>query len=168
MTDNEMRGVVLQKFYELRRQGNITPEPSDFDPPIPSEDLFHICEQLGDHGLLDWQPLRGLGVDSGMGRITALGVDVVETKGSSSPIGITFTHTQHISINHSQAVQIGSGNIQSFSIVVDNFITQLEQANASEEEKKEAKARLKAFLEHPLVTSVLGGLALELIKRLGL
>jgi hypothetical protein len=166
MTDNELRGIVLQKFYERRREGTIIPEPNDFDPPVPTEDLFRICEQLGDHGLLDWKRQGYNGNPFfGVGKISAYGVDIFENN-EKPPIGVTFS-PNFISIIQSQGVQIGDSNVQNISYVIENFITRIEQASASEEEKKEAKSKLKAFLEHPLVTSVLGGLALKLIERLG-
>jgi len=165
MTDNELRGIILQKFYERRREGNVIPKPKDFDPPIPPEDLYRICEQLGDHSLLDWKKQVISGVPYfGIGKISAYGVDIIENN-EKPPIGISFV--QNISVSNSHAIQIGNGNIQNFSFVIENFINQIEQANVSEEEKIEVKSRLKAFLEHPLVTSVLGGLALKLIERLG-
>lgn len=167
MTDNELRGIIIKLFYDKRRERDpFTPQPEDFDPPIPEVDLFRICAQLRQHGLLEWYPIDTFDSQSGWGKISASGVDVVETKGSSSPIGITFTHTQHISVSNSQAVQIGNGNIQSISFVIENLINKIEQISASDEDKKEAKYRLKAFLEHPLVTTILGGLSLDLIKKL--
>jgi hypothetical protein len=165
MTDNELRGIVLQKFYERRREGNIIPKPEDFSP-VPSEDLFRICEHLGHYDLLDWKSSpKQSNPYFGLGKISAYGVNIIENN-EKPPIGIKFV--QNISVRNSQAFQIGNGNIQSFSFVIENIINQIEQANTSAEEKREAKSRLKAFLEHPLVTSVLGGLALELIKRLGI
>jgi len=58
MKDNELRGVILQKFYSFRKKDIINIKPENFDPSIPSEDLYRICEQLNDHRLLDGKAIR--------------------------------------------------------------------------------------------------------------
>jgi len=157
MTDNELRGVILTKFYERRREGNIIPKPEDFDPSIPPEDLYRICEQLGENNLLLWRSSPTSGQPFfGSGKISAYGVNVIENN-AKSPIGITLT--QNISISHSQGIQIGNHNIQSFVSSVEQIILKIDKSNSSDKEKEEAKSRLKAFLTHPLVTSIIGGAA---------
>ena len=164
MTDNELMGVILTKFYERRREGNIIPKPEDFYPPIPSEDLFRICEQLGHHGLLLWESSpTGGNLFFGSGKISAYGVDVIENN-EKPPIAIML---QNISISQSQGVQIGNGNVQNISNVIEQLIWRIDNSNYTEAEKIEAKSRLKSFLEHPLVTSIIGGLAGGLVKNIG-
>ena len=99
MKDVDLRGVVLQKFYEVRNR-----EPSMVDPlRLPGLDaiepdhirLLNICEQLAEHGLLHWRSLRGLTIDGGMGNISASGIDVVEGT-ARAPIAITL-HTISVS-----------------------------------------------------------------------
>jgi hypothetical protein len=164
MTDNELRGIILEKFYERRREGNIIPKPDDFDPPILSEDLYRICEQLGDHGLLSWRN-EGTSIEPffGYGKLSAYGVDVIENN-EKPPIGINLTN---ISVVHSQGVQIGNSNVQSVTNAFDQIISQIENLMVSDEEKKEAKSKLRSFLEHPLTISILGSMAGQLLRRLG-
>lgn len=55
MTDGELRGIILRRFYELRNQPAIVnvpqlPEIASLDPN-PYR-LFNICKQLGEHGLI--------------------------------------------------------------------------------------------------------------------
>jgi hypothetical protein len=61
MKDGELRGIVLEKFYELRNQ-----QPSMLNvlllPDIVSLDpnpnrLLNIYDQLGEHGLIHWKSL---------------------------------------------------------------------------------------------------------------
>lgn len=52
--------------------------------------------------------------------------------------------------------QIGNGNTQNIEILFSTIIEKINQADASDEEKKDAKSRLKAFLEHPLTNTALG------------
>ncbi|MFZ0050329.1 MAG: hypothetical protein WAK96_01010 [Desulfobaccales bacterium] len=151
MKDKELRGVILENFYKMRREGFFQPEPEDFDPPIPSEDLYRICEQLNEHGLIHFKPMRrdsikGTGSSitiGGFGKITAKGVDVVEDEGRNSPINVSITN-----------------NIfnQSFIFDIEQILLKINDVGASDEQKNEAKARLRSFIEHPLVTSIIGGI----------
>lgn len=161
MTDNELRGIILKWFYEHRREGMIVPKLENINPPILHDDLYRICDQLFEHNLLDWKPLSSSRSGTvktiyGAGKISAYGVDVVESDGKSSPIAINF---QNIAITQSQGVQIGNQNIQSISFTIEQLILGIDNSTAQEQDKKEAKSRLKSFLEHPLVISILGNLA---------
>ena len=64
-----------------------------------------------------------------------------------------------VNISHSTGVQVGDYNTQN----IQNAFIALERAidahTASPAEKAEAKSKLQALLQHPLVVSVLGGLA---------
>jgi hypothetical protein len=63
----------------------------------------------------------------------------------------------NISVSNSQGIQIGDYNTQN---IVDSLKVVIEQINkgpGSLEEKKEAKSRLLAFIEHPLTAAVIGG-----------
>lgn len=59
-------------------------------------------------------------------------------------------------IHASGPTQIGNYNTQNIEILFSTIIEKINQADASDEEKKDAKSRLKAFLEHPLPNTVLG------------
>ncbi|HUK99664.1 MAG TPA: hypothetical protein VLX29_02280, partial [Nitrospirota bacterium] len=67
-----------------------------------------------------------------------------------------------ISVHSSSNVQIGNANVQDLSIHIGKIISAIDGSNATEGEKREAKSLLKEFLEHPLVTSIAGGLASQL------
>src|SRR3954452_19021672 len=79
MNDNDLRGVVLQKYYEKRREGWIQWKAEDFqnvETDFTPTDLFSVCDQLGEHGLIDWKGLEdngGVTID-GRGKITAYGI----------------------------------------------------------------------------------------------
>lgn len=55
--------------------------------------------------------------------------------------------------------QIGDGNTQNIYNVFQEVIDKIDKADASDEEKEEAKSLLAKFLEHPLTSSVVGGVA---------
>jgi hypothetical protein len=161
MTDTQLRGIILTWFYEHRREGMIVPKAENFNPPIDHDDLYRICDQLYEHNLLDWKSISGqrsgtVKTIHGAGKISANGVDVVDSEGKSSPIAINF---QNIAITQSQGVQIGNQNTQSISFTIDQLILGIDNSKAQKQDKEEAKSRLKSFLEHPLVVSIFGNLA---------
>jgi hypothetical protein len=97
MKDNELRGIVLQKFYDLRHDQSVVQLG---DVLIPGEGMervtSNICKQLSDHGLIEWDSHNSLDETSlgGIGNITANGVDVIEGS-SRAPIAITL-HDQSV------------------------------------------------------------------------
>lgn len=62
-------------------------------------------------------------------------------------------------VNAHGATQIGHNNVQNVEGMFLQLIDKLEQADASEEQKNEAKGYLKAFLKHPLTNTILGPVA---------
>ena len=161
MKDTDLRGLILKKYYEKRREGFFqwtsedftdVPETVDFD----AVDLFRICDQLAEHGLIDWKPLRGGQGQTigGAGKITAFGVDVIEGD-AKPPISITIDK-RNIAITNSSNVQIGNANVQKLSI--EEIIEAINKSKDTESHKSEAKSRLQEFLKHPLVTSIVQGL----------
>ncbi len=152
MKDVELRGVILEKFYEVRNQ-----EPSLVDPRgLPGLELiepdeiriFSICEQLDEHGLLRWQSMRGLQTYGGMGHISARGVDVVEGT-ATAPIAMTF---HSISVSQSSNVQIGDSNIQhvmatpigihDLTRLVAELTARLNELNLDARQKQRAQAQI--------------------------
>ncbi len=159
MKDTELRGLVLQNFYEHRRERAYEPKRDDFGGGIPEEDIYAICSQLSEHGLITWNPVHmRVGVVGGMGKITASGIDVIE-EGVKPPITIVLNHAPTISVNSSSNVQIGDSNSQTINTAVEQLFSVVDQSNGSQEQKEQAKSLLRAFLEHPLVCSIAGGLA---------
>ena len=119
-----------------------------------------ICEQLSQHGLIRWMPIRMHGFTvQGDGKILAGGIDVVESEGRSAPLVFEFPMNQHITFNSPANVQIGSHNIQNIDQVMRDLIQKIETSEASDEHKQEAKGLLRSFLEHPITSAVTGGLA---------
>ena len=102
MMDGELRGIVLKKFYELRNQpGTVNvpalPEMATLDPE-PYR-IVNICEQLAEHGLINWTSTESMTSYGGFGKISASGVDVVE---GTAPAPLTVTFNDHsISVSRS-------------------------------------------------------------------
>lgn len=160
MKDNELRGVVLQKFYDLRRRGpfqwaEIGEEGNDdaFFEKVGA-DLFRICDQLAEHGLIEWESLpdgRGRSC-GGHGQISADGIDIVEGN-TRPPVSISFDNS--IRVESSSHVQVGNSNIQTGDISLEKLIAAINNSRATENEKAEAKSLLTKVLENPILAAVL-------------
>jgi hypothetical protein len=160
MKDNEIRGLLLKKYYEKRREPHFQPKPEDFAGQLTTGDILAVSEQLAQHGMLDWRststmrdPERG----RGMGRITATGVDVVEGN-TSPPIAI---HLQNVSVHSSPNANVimGDENTQNINANIDAIIRAINEGRGTDEQKAEAKSLLKRFVEHPLTAAIAGGLS---------
>lgn len=157
MKDTELRGIVLQCYYEKRREPMFTPQEEDFQEKISLEDICAVSGQLGEHGLITWKAIKSFGgVSFGLGKITALGIDVVE--GDVTPdIKVEFVQNKSINITGSSNVIVGDHNKQNISHHITEIARAIEAGQATPEQKAEAKGLLRTFVEHPLVTSVAGG-----------
>ena len=56
MKDIEIGGLLLQKYYEHRRQGFYLTTPEDFNGQLTKEEVLYVSDQLGQQGLLAWKP----------------------------------------------------------------------------------------------------------------
>ena len=167
ITDNQLRGIVLRKAYEKRSQGFFAWSNDDFKDLDPSidfdmQDLFRACDQLREHGLVEFKSVSSKGQFlDGRVKITSMGVDVIE--GHSKPsLSINYDQSHHVNVTGSSNVQVGSGNTQTFQIQLEGIVEAINASSGSEDEKKAAKSLLRRFLEHPLVTSIAGGVVSNL------
>ena len=62
----------------------------------------------------------------------------------------------HGPVNANGATQIGNNNTQNIENVFTSIIEQIDQTNAPEAQKQEAKSLLQQFLEHPLAGTIVG------------
>jgi hypothetical protein len=156
MTDNDLRGEVLDVFYKARTKveylelsalaSHVTTQPSD---------VARICDQLAEAGLIKWKPLRDArGVVAGMGKITGKGVDVIEGT-ATPPISITI-HDRSVNISGSSGVIVGNGNSQTVVGDIGKLFTAIDHSNVSEGEKHEAKTMLQKLANNPTLWAILG------------
>ena len=87
-------------------------------------------------------------------KMTSAGIDFVENGEQASPEA--GASSVSINVANSQGVQIGSHNQQEIESSLITLVDQIDQAPGDVGQKKEAKARLARFLEHPLVVGVIG------------
>ncbi|WP_454889073.1 hypothetical protein [Serratia quinivorans] len=91
-------------------------------------------------------------------------ISVKHGKNRSYELGASM---QIATLNVHGPAQVGNGNTQNIHNVFNQLLQQIEESSASAEEKQEAKSRLAKFLEHPLVGSIVGGLAGSLPGLMG-
>lgn len=156
MKDTELRGILLQCYYEKRREPMFTPAIEDFHEKITLEDICAVSEQLGEHGLITWKDIKRVnGISFGFGKITAFGIDVVE--GVTTPdIKVEFVQNKSINITGSSNVIVGDHNKQNISHHVTEIARAIDASQATPEQKADAKCLLKTLVEHPLITSIAG------------
>jgi len=157
MKDTQLRGIILAKFYERRRGQIFMPKSEDFDPPIPIEDILAISEQLGQHKLIDFQPLKYIGgIFIGLGKISAYGIDVVE--GEATPdIKVELVHNKTVNVTGSSNVVVGDHNQMSITQHIAELARVIDNSSGTPEQKAEAKGLLGRLVEHPLVAAAVSG-----------
>ncbi|XOF33745.1 MAG: hypothetical protein ACL93V_00120 [Candidatus Electrothrix sp. YB6] len=162
MNDTELRGLILQYYYDRRRKSSLpAPKPADLDVEVDEQDILQVCDQLGEYNLLKWTASKFTDYDSlgeisfGLGKINAYGIDVVE--GVATP-DIKVKFVQHnnntVTISDSTNVNniIGSNN----TLTLPELVKAIESADATPQEKEEAKTLLRKFLDHPLASTIAG------------
>ena len=128
------------------------------------QEAIAVAAYLDEKGLFDF--------DSGgwTGRMTTKGVDMVENWRTPKPkqevpkVTPSFHYEdKSVRVSGSSFVQAGSNNTQNvkqdFRLNIEQIFKAIDDSNASQESKNEAKSLLGSFLKHPLVTSIAGGLA---------
>lgn len=166
MKDSELRGHILQYFYDRRRKGILPPpKAADLGVEITEQDILRICGQLGEQNLLNWKDLKTSNYATGnsiyreyiirSGKINVFGVDVVE--GNLTP-AIKVEFVQH---NNNTVTISGSTNVNNIigsnnTLTLAELSKAIEAANATPQEKEEAKTLLQKFLNHPLVSAIAG------------
>lgn len=136
--DREDRRIFVTKFPEL--------EPM----LVPA---LNVClsRRLLEHKALGSQ-YGSLGLSTA-GQARALSV---KFKKPDQPAQPTF----HVSVQNAHGpMQIGNGNTMSIEAFYAAAMSRIDDADAPPEQKAEAKSLLAKVLEHPLLCSVLGGIA---------
>ena len=125
----------------------------------PYSEVLRICDQLAEKLLIEFTAAKGRGgvTMHGAGKITAYGVDVIERQ-APPPFAINLDLSHRVEVHGSSNVQVGNANVQTV-IDVDRVVAAIDHSTASEAEKAEAKSLLKKFLEHPLVSVIVGAAA---------
>ncbi len=155
MKDSEVRGIILQRLYDIRHSNNGMIDIPDglaimnIAPMV----LGNCAAQLDEQRLIKFRQYMGRGYRAGHGSITAFGVDVVEGN-VRPPIAVTIDSS--VNVSSSQGVQIGGlGNVQNVTLDVEKMINMVDSADGTVIEKEEAKSLLKKLSENKIVQGVL-------------
>jgi len=157
MKDTELRGLLLQAYYEHRREDWFVPTAEELGVNVDEQDILQVCDQLGQHNLIQWRSLASFGnINAGMGKISAFGIDVVE--GEATPdIKVHIVQNNSVNVTGSTNVAVGDHNYQTITDSVQHLVSTIDSSCASMEQKAEAKSLLRKFLEHPLLSAQAGG-----------
>jgi hypothetical protein len=157
MTDGELRGLLLEKYYQRRKERLIGLAPADFDGQLNEHDILTVAGQLADHGLIHWRPNQGHGgVGGGMGTITAAGVDAVEGR-APAPVEIRFSRDRNLQGPVSPQAARPDHTRQSVAVAIERLARAIDDADASAANKQAATLLLRAFQEHPLLRIIAPG-----------
>jgi hypothetical protein len=161
MKDSVVRGRLLQFLYRHRDEGAIAFGHSKeaILPPqgISRRDWHGAVAQLAEYGLIDWKPTEdqsGRGLLEGFASISEFGIKVIET-GCEPPIRIAFDRT---TAARTQQLVASPGAAEQASVTeaMKKVIAAIEQAEISEQEKKEARSLLRKLLTSRAAAKVLG------------
>ncbi len=163
MKDSELRGYILKWYYERRRDGLLQspPTPANLGVEVTKQDILYVCDQLGEHNLLEWKSIRpqNASIIEGFGRINAFGIDVIE-ENVTPAIKVKFVqHTNNSTVNITGSTNVIAGNSitgDSNTLTLSGLAKAIESAAAPPQAKEEAKTLLKKFLDHPLVSAIAG------------
>lgn len=124
VNDNELRGIVLKRFYEHRKESHIVLSEDDFENKYSYSDLKRICKQLEEYNLINkWHPTStGRGPTIGIGQLSALGADVIEGI-EAPPVSITINDNKQINISSSENIQVGNQNTLNANTHIENLLS---------------------------------------------
>ncbi len=88
------------------------------------------------------------------------------TTQKESSLVATPNSTTTINILHSQGIQIGDQNVQHIVGALEKLCSSIDSSDILEKDKADVKDKLKSFISHPAIMSMLGSAAERLLARL--
>ena len=173
MKDSVVRGCLLQLLYERRSEGSIPFGHAEQAVPPPGginrRDWLRALAQLSEYRLIEWAPLEdqsGMGLLSGFAKINDFGVKVLEA-GVEPPIRISIDESRRTTVPRQQQAPTGVSTPQQQVITeaLEKVIAAVNQADVSEQEKKQAKSLLRKLLDSKTAANVLGPGAQSLVAK---
>jgi len=173
MKDSVVRGRLLQLLYEHRTEGSTPLGHGEQAVPPPGgishRDWLRAAAQLSEYGLIDWTPLEdksGMGLMSGFAKINDFGVQVIEA-GVASPIRISIDESRRTAVPQKgqPPIAVSTPQQQMIADALEKVITAINQADLSEQEKKEAKSLLRRLLGSRAAAKILGAGAQSLLAK---
>jgi hypothetical protein len=158
MKDDELRGAILQRFYDYRHKLSIIQLP-DLASVCPGEPLrvANICDQLAANGLVEWRTSKSVGAIGGIGKISAAGIDVIDGN-RPAPMTIVLKHGRGAS-RLSTTTSIDDANLSNAQFDLGTILEAIDNARALDVEKLAAKSLIGRLNANPLAWSVVKSLA---------
>jgi hypothetical protein len=156
MKDSERRRIILQDLYDARAHPRVVLEPDGKAPYDTTDEIRRIVMGLAEKRLVNF---TGQVAGQIQADITAAGVDLVDADFAHPPVAFAPVTNFNTTIHSGSGIQVGTQNEMVIRNVVEAFVQAIDQSSATSEQKKEAKGVLSQFLEHPAITSIVGGLA---------
>lgn len=173
MKDSVVRGYLLQLLYERRTEESIPFGHTEQAVPPPGGisrgDWLRAVAQLSEYGLIDWTPLEdnsGMGLLSGFATINDFGIQVIEA-GVAPPIQISIDQGRRTAFPQQgkASVAVSTPQQQVITDALEKVIAAINQADVSEQEKKEAESLLRKLLSSKAAAKVLGAGAQSLAAK---
>lgn len=159
MTDYEVRQQVLQHLYDnrhTRRDGIAVPEIAK-SLGFEIELVKSAACQLNDLYQVRYERTIG---GRGSVKIVTDGITHIEGVGGNSPITVNQNTFNTSSEKGISSVNVGDGTFntnQINNIAITDVISKINNLEASNEEKAEAKNLLTQLTNHPLICAAVGG-----------
>lgn len=156
MRDDELGGAILQRFYDYRHRDvlqltDIVAAASSAEPLL----IARVSERLAHAGLIEWKTSKSMSAVGGIGRITALGVDVVE--GHREPPIMLLLRDRGVVGGHAAAARTGAVPVAA-QARVDQALAAIDGTSSPPPEKLAAKALIQQLAANGLAWSALGPL----------
>lgn len=153
--DMESLGETIKTVYFSFAAGASDRAAVDEKFNWSEEYLFRIINICHSRGLLS-KGMQGFAnvalTEEGQGRA----ISVKHGKNRSYELGASM---QIATLNVHGPAQVGNHNVQNIHTVFNHLLQKIDEADASEDEKAEAKSRVASLLKHPLIGAIVGGLA---------
>lgn len=154
MRDVELRGAILQRFYDFRYRGilQLTDIVAEMRPVAPLL-AAGINEQLAKAGLVGWKTSKTTAGVGGIGRITPLGVAVVE--GHREP-PISLLLPGRGIVGGRVGLRKGGLPVSATPMLLNKALAAIDQTSSPLAEKAAAKTLIRELAASPLAWSALG------------
>jgi hypothetical protein len=138
MTDQELRSLVLQQFYDERRLEFSRPSSSWINADLDDNEIYRICDQLAECDLIRFKP----NINGARGKITAHGIDSIEREDSPGE-AIQFVSHHTTNVENSSNIIVGSDNSQAVGYSCDQIAKAIDSSSRPETDKAKSKNLLE-------------------------
>lgn len=154
MRDVELRGAILQRFYDYRHRGIL--QLTDIVAAVRGTEALlaaSISEQLAKAGLVEWKTSKTMTGVGGIGRITAEGVAVIE--GHREPLITLSLHGRGVVGGARASLRMVGPLASANPALLDKALAAIDQTSSPLADKAAAKTLIRELGANPLAWSAL-------------